>query len=198
MSIRTPQEIRAMRLKHDYSEMVSIRGDIIDWKATKGTIPFVEEYELVINIKSVIGEGPKYRRKHSIKMGLPGNYPHSAPDIRMTTTPYVYHPNWYRDGKWCYGTWNMGEGLADHVLRMIRTLQYDLQITNERDPANSSANSFYLKKRDSGIFPCDSTTLPVPSQMEIPPDVKKKFEVVEDVKKKFEVNEPSKKFVINE
>ncbi len=177
----TPQEIRNMRLKHDYSEMLSIRGESIEWKATKGVVPFVEEYEVTINIRSIIGNGPQYRYKHSVKVVLPSNYPNRAPDISMISTPYVFHPNWYTNGKWCFGSWNIGEGLADHVLRMIRTLQYDLDITNEHSPANGEANSFYLDNRDTGIFPCDKTTLPIPSQMDVEP--KKKFVIKE--KKKF-------------
>jgi ubiquitin-protein ligase len=178
-----PQEIRNMRLKHDYSEMLSIRGPIIAWKAIKGTIPFVEEYEIIINIKSIIGPEPKYRNKHIVKVVLPSSYPNSAPDIRMITRPFVFHPNWYKDGKWCFGSWNIGEGLADHVLRMIRTLQYDLDITNEHSPANSYANAFYTNKRRSGIFPCDKATLPIPSQLEIEP--KKKFVINDSEIKKF-------------
>ena len=44
--MRTPQEIRQIRLKNDHKEMVNIKGNIVSWKPVKGTPPFVEEYEL--------------------------------------------------------------------------------------------------------------------------------------------------------
>lgn len=174
-----PQEARNLRLKNDYSEMVNLRGNIITWKATRGTPPYVEEYEVTINIKSVIGTGPRYRSSHLVRITLPANYPFASPDIRMVTEPHVYHPNWYRDGKWCYGTWSMSEGLGHHVIRMIRTLQYDMEITNEHSPANGDANDWYLEERDRGIFPTDKTTLPDPT--------KKRMTINEPVKKKFEI-----------
>lgn len=174
-----PQDARNKRLKNDYSEMVNLRGNIITWKATKGNPPFVEEYEVTINVKSVIGNSPNYRDSHVVKVNLPANYPIASPDTRMVTTPYVFHPNWYRDGKWCYGTWNISEGLGHHVIRMIRTLQYDMEITNEHSPANSDANEWYLSKRSRGIFPCDKTVLPDPTKkkMTINPPTKKKFDI---------------------
>jgi len=183
----TPQEIRNLRLKHDYIEMVNIRGNIIQWEATKGIPPFVEEYKLIINIKSIIGSDPQYRDKHEVHVVLPGTYPNSAPDVRMITKPFVFHPNWFSDGKWCFGTWNISEGLGYHIIRMINTLQYDREITNEGDPANSDANTFYKDNLSSGIFPCDNTDLPDPSQKAVEPKTHKKFEIKE--KKKFRINE---------
>ena len=125
----TPQEIRNLRLKNDYSQMVNIRGNIISWKAIRGTPPYVEEYELTVNVKGVIGEGPRYRETHNINVVIPSNYPNAAPDIHMTSKPFVYHPNWYTGGKWCFGTWFMSEGLGEHIVRMVRTIQYDLDIS---------------------------------------------------------------------
>ena len=57
----------------------------------------------------------------------------------------------------------MSEALGDHVIRMIKTLQFDLDITNENSPANNEANAWYISKKYSGIFPCDKTKLPDPS-----------------------------------
>ena len=176
----TPQEIRNLRLKNDYKEMVNIKGSIISWEATKGTPPYVEEYNVTINIRGIVGEGPKYRNSHIIYLKLPPNYPIAAPQVEMISKPIVYHPNWYRAGKWCYGTWLMSEGLGHHIIRMIRTLQYDLDITNENSPANSSANSWYKSHKRSGIFPCDSTILPDPT--------KKKMTMQFQTKKKFKIN----------
>ena len=82
----------------------------------------------------------------------------------MLDEPFVYHPNWFKNGRWCYGTWEMSEGLGRHMIRMIRTLQYDMEITNEHSPANEEARNWYLRMRNSGIFPCDKQEMPDPTK----------------------------------
>jgi ubiquitin-protein ligase len=173
----TPQEIRSLRLKNDYEEMVNIKGAIIDWKAVRGNPPYVEEYELTVNVNGIISDVPAYRSQHIIKLVLPADYPNKPPEIHMLSIPFVFHPNWYVVGRWCYGKWLMPEGLGHHVLRMIRTIQYDSEITNENSAANIEANKWYLSKRNSRLFPCDRKVLPDPT--------KKRFEINEGTKKKF-------------
>ncbi|WP_160129129.1 ubiquitin-conjugating enzyme E2 [Kordia antarctica] len=160
--------------------MVNIKGDIISWEAIKGIPPYVEEYRVTLNIKGIIGEGPKYREVHTVNVKIPSNYPKAAPDVRMETTPFVYHPNWYEDGKWCFGTWMMSEGLGHHVVRMARTLQYDLDITNEDSPANEDANTWFMANKKRNIFPCDNKLLPDPT--------KEKMSISMRPKKKFDIN----------
>ena len=72
----TPQEIRNLRLKNDYDEMVNIKGAIITWKALRGTPPYVEEYELTVNIRGITGNTPDYRDTHVIKVILPAAGPY--------------------------------------------------------------------------------------------------------------------------
>jgi ubiquitin-protein ligase len=175
----TPQEIRNLRLKSDYEEMANIRGALINWKPLRGTPPYVEEYELTVNVKGIIANGPTYRDTHVIKVILPADYPTSAPFVQMVSTPFLFHPNWFVNGRWCFGKWMMPEGLGHHVVRMIRTIQYDTEITNEASPANQDANKWYLQKRNSGLFPCDRKQLPDPT--------KKRFDVQPVTKKKFEI-----------
>jgi len=50
------------------------------------------------------------------------------------------------------------------MIRMIRTLQYDMEITNEHSPANEEARNWYLRMRNSGIFPCDKQEMPDPTK----------------------------------
>lgn len=175
----TPQEIRNIRLKNDYKEMVNIRGNIISWKAVKGIPPYVEEYEVTVNVNGITARGPQYRNTHVVSVKIPANYPKAAPDVRMKSIPYVYHPNWYKDGKWCYGTWIMSEGLGHHIVRMTRTIQYDMEITNENSPANTNASDWYVNNKRKNIFPCDDQTLPDPTKkrMTINPTVKKRFDI---------------------
>lgn len=176
----TPQEQRKIRLKNDFREMRNIEGSSIEWNDIKGSQPHVEEYDLVINIRTIISSGPKYRECHKIKIILPENYPFSAPLTTMITKPQPFHPNWYPNGKWCYGYWEVSEGLGHHVIRMIRTLQFDPAITNPDSAANSKAKSWYLKNRDQKLFPCDHTVLPDPtsSRFKIIAPVRGRFEIV--------------------
>ncbi|HWW74312.1 MAG TPA: hypothetical protein VNZ44_02895 [Pyrinomonadaceae bacterium] len=159
--------------------MCNIRGPIISWQATRGTPPYVEEYRLTVNVRGIIGPGPTYRDQHVIDIEIPSGYPNAPPRATMVSDPVVFHPNWWAQKHWCYGTWDFAEGLGFYVIRMVRTLQYDPIITNENSAANGRANDWYLRHRNDGIFPCDRQALPDPSKprFEVGPVVRKRFEV---------------------
>ena len=175
----TPQEIRAKRLVNDYKEMLNIRGDIIQWRIVRGEPPNVEEYELTVNIRSIINDIPTYRDKHIVRVYISDKYPVIAPRIEMISSPCVFHPNWYQNGLWDYGSWIISESLAYHVIRMIKTLQYDVDIINEYSPSNNTAKDWYVSNRNQGIFPCDKTNLPDPTKnkMIFNAQQKKKFNI---------------------
>jgi len=175
----TPQEARRIRLKNDHNEMVNIKGDVIKWQPIKGEAPYVEAYELVVKMRTITGSQPSYRNEHTIYLELPEAYPTAPPQINMKTSPPPYHPNWYLNGNWCYGSWDISEGLGHHVVRMIRTLQFDPEISNPNSPANVDAKDWYLRQQSRGLFPCDRTTLPDPtkSRFTIQPQVKRKFDI---------------------
>jgi ubiquitin-protein ligase len=177
----TPQEARRIRLGNDYKEMDNIKGDVIQWKPIKGNPPYVEAYEIIIKIRSITGMQPSYRDEHVIYLELPETYPIAPPEINMQTNPPPFHPNWYRNGKWCYGSWDVSEGLGHHVIRMIRTLQFDLEITNPNSPANTDAKDWFLGKQGGNLFPCDHTVLPDPTKdrrtFKVMPPTKRKFEI---------------------
>lgn len=162
----TTQEIRKIRLANDYKQMCNIQGSVISWVATKGTAPYIEEYKVTINVRTIIGlssNGPRYRDSSVVTVTLPPDYPMKAPKTIMVSSPQPFHPNWFTSKNWCFGTWAMSEALGDHVIRMVKTLQFDPDITNEYSPANSEANSWYKENKNSGLFPCDRTKLPDPS-----------------------------------
>ncbi len=159
----TPPEIRQIRLKNDYAQMCNIRGNIIQWEAKNGKPPFVEEYHLTVKVKTIVGNRPDYADTISLKLQLTGNYPTSPPSISVLKGVKPFHPNWHVDGRWCYGEWFVNEGLGEHVLRMVKTLQYDFDITNAGSAANGAAGEWYLQKRRSGLFPCDKQPLPDPT-----------------------------------
>ncbi|MFN0201015.1 MAG: ubiquitin-conjugating enzyme E2 [Bacteroidia bacterium] len=205
----TPQEIRNIRLKNDFKEMCNIKGAMIQWEIVSGTAPFVEEYKLTIKVRTIINNTPTYRNEHILKLLVPSNYPKTAPQIEMQTKPYPFHPNWYTSGKWCHGSWDGSEGLAELVLRMIKTLQFDKEITNPNSAANVDANSWYERNINVGLFPCDTQQLPDPTVNKFNLDnsaPKPKFEI-KDSKPGFKINEqevqanddsaPPRRFSIN-
>jgi|CXWL01.1.fsa_nt_gi ubiquitin-protein ligase len=176
----TPQEIRNTRLKNDHQDMCNIRGPIIQWRAVKGAPPFVEKYELAVNIRSIISSRPDYRDQHVITIEMPSDYPNSQPLVQMVSDPGVFHPNWFTYKTWCPGFWRFSEGLGLHVIRMLRTLQYDLVITNKNSAANRDAKSWYEANCHRNLFPCDTQNLPSPLKA-------KKFEVQTPANKKFDI-----------
>jgi ubiquitin-protein ligase len=175
----TPQEQRRIRLKNDYAEMTNIRGRIVQWREVRGAPPYVEQYELTVKVRTIVSPRPDYRDTHTITLTLPLAYPLSPPEAVMSTTPQPYHPNWYVNGKWCLGTWDISEGLGHFVVRMLRTLQFDDEITNPNSAANGEANRWYLASRTRGLFPPDRQVLPDPT--------KTRFEIVDQPVKTFRI-----------
>lgn len=176
---RTPQQIRRERLESDYEEMCNIRGPIVQWAVGGGTVPHVEVYRLTVRVRTVIGPRPEYRDLHELVVSLPPSYPNGPPEITMVTRPQPYHVNWFPSGKWCFGSWDKIEPLGRHVLRMIRTVQFDSAITNVKSPANSDAGRWYTENLARGLFPTDRQELPDPTKrrLEILP-AKKRFEIL--------------------
>jgi len=146
--------------------MCNIQGNTISWVATRGNAPYIEEYLITVNVRTIIGAGkgmPQYRESSIISVTLPADYPRGKPKTLMKSSQQPFHPNWWPDGRWCEGSWAMSEGLGDYVIRMVKTLQFDPDITNEHSPANGDAKIWYILRKNSGIFPCDRTKLPDPS-----------------------------------
>lgn len=166
----TPQERRLERLKNDYEEMCNILGPIIQWKATRGGTPYVTEYQLVVRVHTIIGSSPTYRDENNLKLVLPSNYPDAPPRITCLDRPKPFHPNWFvSDARWCQGVgaWTR-ESLGRHVIRMVRTLQYDGEITNPASAADPSANAWYQENLRRGWFPSDTQPLPDPTTSQRP------------------------------
>lgn len=160
----TPQEIRRLRMGNDYKSMVNIRGDIISWQPIRGVEPYIEAYKLRVMVRSIIGPGPSYRDMHELIVELPAGYPKDPPLVKMISVPVVFHPNWFKDARWCKGTWSPRESLGQHVVRMIRTLQFDPAITAPNDAANRDARDWYMQNLYRNIFPCDKKVLPDPTK----------------------------------
>lgn len=198
MAKLTPQEQRRLRLKNDYLEICNMVGDILQFEVLHGVPPYVEEYKLIVNIRTIISPTPTYRDKHEIIVTLPPAYPRAFPYNRMITLPTPYHPNW--GSGMCPGASrhdiyqgdNLQESLCDHVLRILRTLQFDPDVTDWHRGA-SVVDKFFVSCMEKGLVPCDTQTLPDPTTEK---KGKKTFAVQEKeetkifkvtVKKKFDI-----------
>lgn len=159
---------RNERLARDYREMLKIQNrPYLSWVATKGEIPFVEEYLLTIHLRTYVlcVKSGRYtvgvKDQCTVKVTLWDSYPQIAPNIRMLSIPPVFHPDWYSKGTYCSSQpWRHDDSLKDYVLRMIRTLCYEASIMATDAPANYKALDWYMKHHDNvNLFPCDSTEL---------------------------------------
>jgi ubiquitin-protein ligase len=163
----TPREARELRLKNDYKQMCNIRSGSITWRAIHGKPPHVDIYEVELQVRTIVSPKPDYRSKHLIRVELSAEYPKKPPVVTMLTQPYPFHPNWFRSGRWCPGPWVISEGLGEHIIRMIRTLQFDPIITNPASSANSDATLWYKNSQNRGWFPCDNQAFPDPTTSKI-------------------------------
>ena len=157
-------DVRRARLKSDYEQISNMVGPVLSFRALSGTAPYIDSYEITININSIISSTPTYRNKHVIRVDLGPQYPTTKPSTVMITKPQPFHCNWWESGAYCCGTWSPSEKFGDYLVRLMRTLQFDKEITNPNSPANPTAKDWYLSKINSGLFPCDRTQLPDPSR----------------------------------
>ena len=123
-----PEQIKKLRLKHDYLEMCKLSGDAISFIPLRGDIPFVKEYKLIINARTIVGidkkKKPIFREKSEVIVTLPSDYPQRPPTWLMTTLP-IFHSDFYENGAWSYGVYRFGELLTDMVISLVKSFQYE-------------------------------------------------------------------------
>lgn len=157
-------QLHKIRIKNDYDEMCRLKASpMIDWVATKGTAPYVEEYLVTINVRTYKAPNVPINQV-KVRIKLDPAYPNVAPVTKMEGT-LVFHPNWFSDGRYCCGFYDRTESLGPYVNRMIQTLQYDHAVTNPNSPANLEAKSWYVtNKSNRRLFPSDTQRLPNPNK----------------------------------
>lgn len=159
----TKEEILQRRMAFDFQELEALKGPELDWTIQRGHPDQVWEYEMTITIPSYIDTNFSIRNTHVVRLGIPPSYPIDYPIAIMISDPIIFHPNWFEGGRWCPGLWTPTESLGQFVQRMMRTIRFDPEITNETSPANRKANSWYIHHKDSGRFPVvDKGSLPPP------------------------------------
>ena len=161
-------DIRNERLSRDYREMLKLQDrPYLSWIATKGELPYIEEYLLTVRVRSYVFRAKAGKcdvgaiNECTVRITLWDSYPQTAPYVKMLTLPPVFHPNWFSKGTYSPPRkWDPSDSLAEFVKRLIRTLQYDPELIETDAPANYKALDWYLKHReDDALFPSDTTAL---------------------------------------
>lgn len=179
----TTADIRRTRLENEYRQMSNLRrqGSLIDWEVISGDSSAPDGYKITINARSIISNRPDYRTKHVVELRIPAGYPfNGSPEAKMVTMPPPFHPNWWANGKWCHGTYAPSEPLGEYVIRMVKTIIFNPDITNPDSPANIDAKNWYLDNLQRGIFPTDNIMMPDPTKsgtFSIQTKSKKKFNI---------------------
>ncbi len=158
----TKSELRNMRLEAAYKDIQKFKGQkYIEWEAAKGTAPHVEEYLMTIRVRTYCGKG-KTMDSCKVRVSFPDNYPQQPPNVKMVSSPLVYHPHWFKEGDYCPGSWWIGETFENYIKRMIMTLQNDPSMVNEKglSAANREAMDWYWANRNNrDLFPSDHQEL---------------------------------------
>lgn len=169
-------ESRNDRLSSDYREMMKIQDrPYLSWIATKGELPYAEEYLLTVKLRTYalsVRSGVHtvgVIDRCVIRITLWDSYPHTAPYVKMLNLPPVFHPDWYSKGTYSPHTpWDPGMSLKDFVVGMLKTLRYDPERIDTTAPANYKALDWFLKNRDNEkLFPSDTTVLSENTREEI-------------------------------
>ena len=177
-----PRELRKKRLDNEYRELMRINGSIIKIEPI-GSMPY-EKYKVIFNIRTFIAPAPTYRDSTICELTIPPNYPVDAPVLKSQNTPPPWHINWWRDGRWCYGSWNKEESLVNYLHRAARTLQNDPKIANPGSMANGDAEPFWkANKNNRRLVPCDTQVLPTL-------DAPETITIIEQTKPKITINQP--------
>lgn len=155
---------RQQRLLNDYNDMADLKDQskgMLDFSVTNN----YQQYDLAIDgIETLVGANRgTIRKRHRFIIELPPEYPLQQPTIRFKET--IFHPNWYSDGRVCFGTqWVPGDKLSELVIDIIKMMTFE--IVNPRSPANSTANDWYLQNagRIKNVVP--KIQFPPPSEEE--------------------------------
>ncbi len=160
---------RNKRLESDLKEMsiLARRCPAIKFRALEnGKRP--QRYEVSFYLRTIVGERngkPIYREASDpTKVVIDiSSYPFGRISATCLTMPQPYHPNWFESGGWCQitGDSRVEDTLAALVIRMAKTIQFDVSVTNPDSAANLSAASWWRRNLGrTNYFPCDNTKIP--------------------------------------
>lgn len=171
----SPAEIRITRLNKDWDEMKKILSPAINWTGY-GTPPY--RYDVSYYIRSIVGldssGAPIYRSEHKVIIEIPSGYPYSGESIVAKMADGfnpIFHPNFWIGGLICiWGNGNTylgpNETVAMVCTRIALLIQFDPFLTQGSHRANPQAADWYLKNKESGLFPTDRKIIPLPAAID--------------------------------
>lgn len=164
----TPREIQNIRISNDYKKMCNLLCDAISWIPIIGEPPYIKEYKIILRIRTIVGldtlSAPIYRDCNEVILKLPENYPYGAPQVIMKSP--IFHPDWYEpfgnqtDYIWSCGMWNAVESLDEFVIRMVKSMQFEISVIALQSSSNNKACQWVLENLNTSLFPCDKSILP--------------------------------------
>ena len=137
--------VREDRLWSENEAMKKFQSNVVRWQPVNSNKP-PDVYRFDYSLKSVIGidknGSPQYHTGFTVEIHYKPDYPRSSPEVRLTNKPWPFHPNIWRDGRFCLeGTqhWIPGIGVSlDSICLMIGEI-IAFQEVNLNSPANNDA-----------------------------------------------------------
>ena len=136
---------RQIRRNNDYKDIVALKDQ------SNGMFDFsvdhtYQHYDITIDgIETLVGTTESnYTEcsRHVFHIELPPGYPMTAPIVKFDNP--IFHPNWYLDGRVCYGDhWSSSDRLRDFIVDIVQMMMFKIVMPDS--PANSDANMWYLR-----------------------------------------------------
>ena len=153
-------QLHKLRIANEYKLMCGIANNpVFSWVAIKGNAPYIEEYLLVVNVKTYSSPSTLINQC-IVRITLPEEYPKQEPIVIMDP-PVIFHPNWWENGRWSCGTHKMTESLGQFIKRMIRSIQFDPLVIDPHSSSNREAAQWYLNNKH--LFPSDNKNVSIPT-----------------------------------
>lgn len=135
--------VREDRLRAENEAMKKFRSQVVRWQ-TVGPNQTLDRYHFDYTLKSIVGfhsnGAPQYYTGFKVEVHFKPDYPRSSPEVRLISTPWPFHPNVWRDGRFCLeGTqhWIPGIGVPlDAICLMVGEI-IAFQEVNLNSPANA-------------------------------------------------------------
>lgn len=154
--------------------MKKFRSNVVSW-TTVGNHNPPEVYHITYDLRSVVGFSrgkPRFHKGFTVEVKFPPDYPRGKPDVRLISKPYSYHPNIWKDGRFCLeGTqnWIPGIGVSlDWICQMVGEI-IAFQEVYLRSPANADSTLKAWVKKELKFRSHSKVSNPVdPSPIRLP------------------------------
>jgi hypothetical protein len=147
--------------------MQKFRSQVVAWKTVGASNP-ADTYCITYRLRSIVGlenGKPLYQSEHQVEIHLPPKYPRCPPTVRVTTRPFVLHPNVYRSGRVCIeDRWKPVGMYLDTICELVGQL-IAYQKMNLQSPANPNSELIKwigINRHNSAMIPTDPAQIRLP------------------------------------